>query len=107
MWAAFFNFIAFGIFGTAVAATIATGVVEPSVLSIGVIFAGLVGAITWNIITAYLGLPSSSSHALVGGIVGAAVVKAGFDAIIPSGLEKIARLHRLLAPDRPRPRLRR
>ena len=89
IWAAFFNFIAFAIFGTAVAATIATGVVQPDVLSIGVIFAGLVGAITWNVVTAYLGLPSSSSHALVGGMVGAAVAKAGFGAIIPEGLQKI------------------
>jgi PiT family inorganic phosphate transporter len=89
LWAAFFNFIAFAIFGTAVAATIAKGVVEPDVISIGVIFAGLVGAITWNVITAYLGLPSSSSHALVGGMVGAAVAKAGFDSIIYEGLQTI------------------
>ena len=89
-WAAFFNFIAFLFFGTAVASTIAKGVVEPDVLSIGVVFAGLVGAISWNVLTAVLGLPSSSSHALVGGIVGAAIAKAGFGAIIPDGLEKIS-----------------
>jgi PiT family inorganic phosphate transporter len=89
VWAAFFNFIAFGIFGTAVASTIAKGVVQPDVISIGVIFAGLVGAITWNIVTAYLGLPSSSSHALVGGLVGAAVAKAGWDAVIFEGLQTI------------------
>jgi PiT family inorganic phosphate transporter len=88
-WAAFFNFVAFAVFGTKVAATIATGVVQPDVLSIGVVFAGLVGAIVWNVITAYLGLPSSSSHALVGGIAGAAVAKAGFDVLITSGLAKI------------------
>ncbi len=89
VWAAFFNFIAFGIFGTAVAATIAKGVVQPDVISIGVIFAGLIGAITWNVVTAYLGLPSSSSHALVGGLVGAAVAKAGWDAVIYEGLQTI------------------
>ena len=89
IWAAFFNFIAFLVFGTVVAATIATGVVEPSVLSISVVFAGLVGAIGWNLITFYLGLPTSSSHALVGGIAGAAVAKGGFDVLISSGLRKI------------------
>src|SRR6476660_6606943 len=60
LWAATFNFMAFLIFGTAVATTIATGVVDQDVLSIGVIFAGLIGAIVWNVVTAYLGLPSSS-----------------------------------------------
>lgn len=90
VWAAFFNFIAFAIFGTAVAATIAKGVVDPEVLSIGVVFAGLIGAIAWNILTAVLGLPSSSSHALVGGIVGAAVVKSGWHSVNRSGLQKIA-----------------
>ena len=89
IWAAFFNFVAFLVFGTVVAATIATGVVDPDVLSIGVIFAGLIGAIGWNLITFYLGLPTSSSHALVGGIAGAAVAKGGFDVLIPSGLRKI------------------
>ncbi len=89
IWAAFFNFVAFVVFGTVVAATIATGVVDPEVLSIGVVFAGLVGAIVWNLITFYLGLPTSSSHALVGGIAGAAVAKGGFDVLIPSGLQKI------------------
>ena len=89
VWAAAFNFLAFLVFGTAVATTIATGVVDQSVLSIGVIFAGLVGAIVWNVVTAILGLPSSSSHALVGGMVGAAVAKAGWDAIIGEGLRKI------------------
>jgi PiT family inorganic phosphate transporter len=89
IWAAFFNFIAFLVFGTVVAATIATGVVDPDVLSIGVVFAGLVGAIGWNLITFYLGLPTSSSHALVGGIAGAAVAKGGIHVLIPSGLQKI------------------
>jgi inorganic phosphate transporter, PiT family len=89
LWAAVFNFMAFLVFGTAVATTIATGVVDPEALTIGVIFAGLVGAIVWNVMTAMLGLPSSSSHALVGGMVGAAVAKAGFDVIIGDGLRKI------------------
>ena len=89
IWAAFFNFVAFLVFGTVVAATIATGVVDPDVLSIGVVFAGLIGAIGWNLITFYLGLPTSSSHALVGGIAGAAVAKGGFQVLIASGLQKI------------------
>jgi PiT family inorganic phosphate transporter len=88
-WAAFFNFVAFLIFGTHVAATIATGVVEPDVLSIGVVFAGLIGAIGWNLVTFYLGLPSSSSHALVGGIAGAAVAKGGFAVLVSDGLRTI------------------
>jgi len=90
IWAASFNFIAFLVFKTAVASTIAKGVVDQDVLSIGVVFAGLIGAITWNLVTYYLGLPSSSSHALVGGIVGAAVVKAGFSSVVGDGLSKIA-----------------
>ena len=89
IWAAFFNFAAFLVFGTVVAATIATGVVEPGVLSTGVIFAGLIGAIVWNLITFFLGLPTSSSHALIGGMAGAAVAKGGFDVLVPSGLRKI------------------
>jgi len=90
IWAAAFNFIAFLIFKTHVAGTIAKGIVEPHVLSIGVVFAGLIGAIAWNLATYYLGLPSSSSHALVGGIVGAAIAKSGFSAVVTSGLSKIA-----------------
>jgi len=88
-WAAAFNFIAFLIFGTKVATTIAKDVVEPSVQSIGVIFAALVGAIIWNIVTAILGLPSSSSHALVGGMMGAGMAKAGTHVLIGSGLRRI------------------
>jgi len=90
VWAAVFNFIAFLIFKTAVANTIAKDVVDQQVISIGVVFAALVGAIAWNLVTYYLGLPSSSSHALVGGIVGAAVAKAGFSAVVANGLDKIA-----------------
>lgn len=89
-WAAFFNFVAFLVFGTKVAATIAKGVVEPGVLTIGVVFAGLIGAIGWNLITWRLGLPSSSSHALVGGMAGAAVLAHGWSALESSGLWKIA-----------------
>jgi PiT family inorganic phosphate transporter len=89
VWAAVFNFIAFLVFGTVVAATIASGVVDPDALSIGVVFAGLIGAIGWNLITFYLGLPTSSSHALVGGIAGAAVAKGGFDVLVASGLRTI------------------
>jgi inorganic phosphate transporter, PiT family len=89
-WAAFFNFAAFLIFGTAVASTIANDVVDQSVLTNAVIFSGLVGAIVWDVITWYLGLPTSSSHALVGGMAGAAVGSAGWHALIASGLQKIA-----------------
>jgi PiT family inorganic phosphate transporter len=88
-WAAFFNFAAFLIFGTAVASTIAKDVVDQSVLTNAVIFAGLVGAIVWDVITWYLGLPTSSSHALVGGMAGSAVGSAGWHALIASGLQKI------------------
>src|SRR5881398_1402971 len=90
VWAAFFNFIAFLIFGTKVAATIAKGVVQPDVLTTSVIFAGLVGAIVWDVITWYFGLPTSSSHALIGGMGGAAVAKAGWGSLIADGFRKIA-----------------
>src|SRR2546430_5402266 len=89
VWAAVFNFIAFLIFKTAVASTIAKGVVDQDVLSIGVVFAGLIGAITWNLVTYFLALPASSSHALVGGMVGAAVAKSGFSAVGSGGPAKI------------------
>jgi PiT family inorganic phosphate transporter len=90
IWAAAFNFLAFLVFGTKVASTIANDVVNQNVLSIGVIFAGLIGAISWSLFTFYLGLPTSSSHALIGGMAGAAVAKAGFSALIWSGLKVIA-----------------
>ncbi len=77
MWAAFFNFIAFLFFGTHVASTIGTGLVDPSVINNHVILASLIGAILWNIFTWYYGLPSSSSHALIGGLLGASLVHAG------------------------------
>src|SRR5687768_14979757 len=89
MWAAAFNFIAFLFFGTHVASTIAKDVVVQDVLTIGVIFAGLTGAIVWDLITFYLGLPTSSSHALVGGMAGAGVAKAGFDVLVTEGIRKI------------------
>jgi inorganic phosphate transporter, PiT family len=87
-WAAFFNFIAFLFFGLHVADTIGRGIVEASVIDPAVIFGALTGAIAWNLITWGLGIPSSSSHALVGGIVGAGTAKAGFGAIVWSGLGK-------------------
>ena len=90
LWAAFFNFIAFLFFGLHVATTIGTGLVDPLVMDPAVILAALIGAIGWNLITWYLGLPSSSSHALVGGIAGAGIAKAGFGAIVASGFTKTA-----------------
>jgi PiT family inorganic phosphate transporter len=88
-WAAFFNFAAFLIFGTHVANTIANDVVDQNVISIGLIFAALLGAIAWNLITFFLGLPTSSSHALIGGMAGAAVAKAGFGVLVWEGLRTI------------------
>src|SRR6185436_19190208 len=85
IWAAFFNFVAAFTFGTAVAKTVGSGMVDITIVSFAVIFAGLIGAIVWDLITWYYGLPTSSSHALVGGYAGAAVAKAGFAALIPSG----------------------
>ena len=87
-WAAFFNFVALWAVGTAVAKTIGKGMIDVSVVTPDVILAGLIGAIIWNLITWYWGLPSSSSHALIGGYAGAAIVAGGFDAIIPSGWTK-------------------
>jgi PiT family inorganic phosphate transporter len=87
-WAAFFNFVAAFGFGTAVAKTIGNGMIDIEVVTFGVIFAGLIGAITWDLITWYFGLPTSSSHALIGGYAGAAIAKAGFGAIIPAGWTK-------------------
>src|SRR6266850_3387725 len=87
-WAAFFNFIAFLVFGLNVAQTIGTGIVEPSIIDAQVIFAALIGAIAWNLITWGLGIPSSSSHALIGGLVGAGMAKAGISAAVWSGLSK-------------------
>src|SRR5437762_2640977 len=88
IWAAFFNFVAAFTFGTAVAKTIGKGMIDISVVTFAVIFSGIVGAIVWDLITWYFGLPTSSSHALIGGYAGAAVAKAGFYAIIPGGWTK-------------------
>jgi PiT family inorganic phosphate transporter len=90
IWAAFFNFIAFLVFGTGVAHTIGAGMIDISIVTPQVIFAGLVGAIGWNIFTWLMGLPTSSSHALIGGYAGAAIVKAGPGAIIAHGWVKTA-----------------
>jgi PiT family inorganic phosphate transporter len=88
VWAAFFNFAAFFAFGTAVAKTIGTGMIDIHVVTFAVIFAGLFGAIVWDLITWHYGLPTSSSHALIGGYAGAAIAEAGWSAIIPSGWTK-------------------
>ena len=88
IWAAFFNFVAAFGFGTAVAQTVGAGMVDLKVVTFAVIFAGLIGAIIWDLITWYWGLPTSSSHALFGGYAGAAVAKAGFSAVIVSGWTK-------------------
>ena len=88
IWAAFFNFVAAFAFGTAVAKTVGAGLVDINIVTFTVIFAALVGAIVWDLITWYVGLPTSSSHALIGGYAGAAVMKAGFIAIIPGGWTK-------------------
>jgi PiT family inorganic phosphate transporter len=87
-WAAFFNFIAFLVFGLHVAKTIGTGIVAPNVITDQVIFGALMGAIIWNVITWLGGIPSSSSHALIGGLVGAGVAHSGWTAIVWSGLGK-------------------
>jgi len=88
LWAAFFNFIAFLFFGLLVAATVGKGIIDPAVVDHYVVFGALVGAISWNIITWYFGIPSSSSHALIGGLAGAAVAKGGVDTLIASGFLK-------------------
>ena len=89
-WAAFFNFIAFLFFGLHVAETLGTGIIDPAIVSPQVIFAALIGAIVWNVVTWIFGIPSSSSHALVGGLVGAGLAKAGLSSIVWSGLLKTA-----------------
>lgn len=88
LWAAFFNFIAFMFFGLHVAETVGKGIVDVSIVTPAVIFAALVGAIVWNIVTWIAGIPSSSSHALIGGLVGAGLAKAGLSAIVWAGLGK-------------------
>ncbi|MDE2060176.1 MAG: inorganic phosphate transporter [candidate division NC10 bacterium] len=89
IWAAFFNFVAAFGFGVSVATTIGKGVVRPEAINEYVILAALVGAIAWDLITWHYGIPSSSSHALIGGLAGAAIVNAGISALIPAGIYKI------------------
>jgi len=89
LWAAFFNFIAFLFFGVSVATTIGTGIIDPHIISTPLIFSALVGAIFWNILTWYIGLPSSSSHALIGGLLGAGIAHAGFAPLKWYGITKI------------------
>lgn len=88
LWAAFFNFIAFLFFGLHVAETLGTGIIDANIVDPRVVFAALIGAIVWNVLTWILGIPSSSSHALIGGLVGAGVAKVGSSAIVWSGLLK-------------------
>ena len=88
IWAAFFNFIAFLFFGLHVANTIGKGIIDIAIVDNGIIFGTLVGACSWNMITWFLGLPTSSSHALIGGMIGAALVKAGPGSLIWKGILK-------------------
>jgi PiT family inorganic phosphate transporter len=88
MWAAFFNFIAFAFLGLHVANTIGKGIIDIAIVDQRLIFGTLVGACSWNVITWYLGLPTSSSHALIGGLIGAALVKTGQQALVWSGIIK-------------------
>jgi PiT family inorganic phosphate transporter len=97
IWAAFFNFVAAFTFGTAVAKTIGKGMIQLEAVTFGVIFGGLMGAIVWDLFTWYVGLPTSSSHALIGGYAGAAVANAGMGAIIASGWTKTL-VYIVLAP---------
>jgi PiT family inorganic phosphate transporter len=88
IWAAFFNFIAFAVFGQHVANTVGKGIIQPGIVSDAVIFGALTSAIIWNIVTWLSGIPSSSSHALIGGLIGAGVAKAGFSHVVWAGVWK-------------------
>ena len=88
VFAAFFNFIAIFVFHLSVAATVGKGIAEPGVVDVHVVFGALIGAISWNLITWYYGIPSSSSHALIGGIVGAVMAKTGASGLVGSGIAK-------------------
>jgi PiT family inorganic phosphate transporter len=90
IWAAFFNFIAFLFFGLHVATTVGKGILAPEIISDAVIFGALGGAITWNVVTWLGGIPSSSSHALIGGLLGAGIAKAGLNPVVWSGVAKTA-----------------
>jgi PiT family inorganic phosphate transporter len=89
IWAAAFNFLAYFLFKLTVAKTIGKGTIDPAIVDHYIIFGALIGAIAWNVITWYYGIPSSSSHALIGGLVGAAVAKVGFSGLIAAGVLKI------------------
>jgi PiT family inorganic phosphate transporter len=89
LWAAFFNFVAFLFFGLHVASTIGKGIIDPAAVDASVVFAALVGAIAWDLITWWYGIPSSSSHALIGGLAGAAVAKTGSHVLDTAGLTKV------------------
>ncbi len=88
LFAAFFNLIAIGVFHLSVAATVGKGIAQPEVVDVHVVFGALIGAITWNFVTWFYGIPSSSSHALIGGIVGAVMAKAGASALVATGIWK-------------------
>ncbi len=88
VFAAFFNLVAIFVFHLSVAATVGKGIAQPSVIDVHVVFGALIGAISWNFVTWYYGIPSSSSHALIGGIVGAVIAKAGSSALVASGIWK-------------------
>jgi inorganic phosphate transporter, PiT family len=90
LWAAFFNFVAIGIFHLGVAATVGKGIIDPSFVDNRLIFGALIGAIAWNLVTWYYGIPSSSSHALIGGMIGAAIAKAGTTPLLAAGIIKTA-----------------
>jgi PiT family inorganic phosphate transporter len=90
MWAAFFNFVAFLFFGLHVAQTVGTGIIDAHIVDANVIFGALMGAIAWNLITWWAGIPSSSSHALIGGLIGAGMTKAGTSAVVWGGVAKTA-----------------
>jgi PiT family inorganic phosphate transporter len=90
LWAAFFNVLAWAVFHLSVAATVGKGIIDPAFVDHRLIFGALLGAISWNLITWYYGIPSSSSHALIGGMIGAAVVKAGLQPLLWPGILKTA-----------------
>ena len=90
LWAAFFNFIAFCFFNLMVAQTIGKGIIDPNLINPNLIFSALIGAISWNLITWYFGLPSSSSHALIGGLAGAGITHGGFSSLQAAGFIKVA-----------------
>src|SRR3982751_1100530 len=88
LWAAFFNFVAFLVFGQNVASTVGKGIISADIVSDAVIFGALGGAITWSVVPWLAGIPSSSSHALIGGLLGAGIAKAGFDGVVWAGVGK-------------------